>query len=462
MDSPAFIAEISTTSHKVSDLSLDTTTIQDQQDAAKREETSSSEEAMDSSDTPASPASSILSLPLSQTPSLEEDVSSFLDTDSETPAISYERDYGSDGILRLRPTLDQWQNFPAVLSVARNLGANEDGCFKVMIPEGATGPLPHRAARTDEANAFKPHLIKGTNNYRVHTIMATGEFPATPFEDTTDYSEPRVAVKQLQRTFSKNNRRQLRGTRYRVDVPAWTPEQRLAAGVPEESPIHPLLGDRLDKTKAIIPGIHTPYVYEAGPAFGATFQIHAEDYRLLSLNHLYLGRKIWVIVPSLNVDQAEMKLERGDRCSQFMRHRAEFFFPAQLDRLEIPYRIVDQRPGETIIILQDAYHEGFSDGYTLAEAKNYADAGWNASTYQPCNESCRLATAIPGDHMKLIGEDEERIDLCTAYLEEVSSQKRGLDDTETDDDLSDAPPEDSKSGEKTMDRPRPAKISRLC
>lgn len=461
MVNPALIAEINTASDKVLDLFLDATAMREQEHDVKMEALFHSDQAMNSSDSPASHVGSILSAPPSQTPSLEDPAScSDSDTDSETPAISYHRDEGSDGVLLLKPTLDQWQNFTAVLSVARNLGAHEDGCFKVLIPEGATGPLPQRAARSDDANAFKPHLIKGSNNYRVHTIMARETFPATPTAaNPQDYLEPKDAIEKLRRLFYKSNRRQLRKTRYRVDVPAWTPEQRLAAGVPEESPIHPLLGDRLDKTKAIIPGIHTPYVYESGPAFGATFQIHAEDYRLLSLNHLYLGRKIWVIVPSLIVDQAETKLERGGRCSQFMRHRAEFFFPAQLDRLGIPHRIIDQRPGETIVILQDAYHEGFSDGYTLAEAKNYADARWNVSRYQPCNEACKLATAIPSDHMKLIDEDEARIDLCTAYLEEVKSQKRGLDETETDDELSDVALE-SHSGAKTLDIPRPSNMKR--
>ena len=197
----------------------------------------------------------------------------------------------------------------------------------------------------------------------------------------------------------KNHNRQLRNVRYRVDIPAWTPEQRLAAGVPAESPIYPLKGDQLDYTKAVIPGIHTPYVYESGPAFGATFQIHAEDYRLLSLNHLYRGRKVWIIVPSADVDLAEEKLERKGKCSQFMRHRAEFLFPDKLNRLGVPYRTIDQRAGETIVIFQDAYHQGFSDGYTLAEAKNYADPSWNTSNYQPCDSSCKLDTAIPDEYM---------------------------------------------------------------
>jgi len=109
-----------------------------------------------------------------------------------------------------------------------------------------------------------------------------------------------------------------------------------------------------------------------------------------------------------------------------MRHRAEFFFPDRLKKLGVPFRIVDQRPGETVVILPDAYHEGFSTGYTLAEAKKYAQPGWNTETYQPCETSCMLATAIPAECMRLVAEGEERYDLCAAFLTETPQRvKRG-------------------------------------
>ncbi|KAG6015463.1 hypothetical protein E4U41_004627 [Claviceps citrina] len=100
-----------------------------------------------------------------------------------------------------------------------------------------------------------------------------------------------------------------------------------------------------------------------------------------------------------------------------MRHRAEFFFPDRLRGLGIPHRVVDQRPGETVVVLPDAYHEGFSCGYSIAEARNYAGPGWDpdAGAYQPCRPSCRLATAIPAAYMRPLGRGEERVDLCAAY-----------------------------------------------
>ncbi|GAO13453.1 hypothetical protein UVI_02016600 [Ustilaginoidea virens] len=335
--------------------------------------------------------------------------------------IEHDHDVQVQGhrVLRLKPTAEQWADFPAVLAHARSLGADADGCFKVATPPGLHGALPETPAQHVAANTYKVRLVRRSLSWQVSTAPSRGAAPdwsqqcPPPPPQFADSAE--AAFKALKQLFRKSQNRQLRNIRYRVDVPAWTETQRRLAGVPERSPIHPLKGDKLDHTKAVIPGIHTPYVYESGPYFGATFQIHAEDFRLASLNHLYKGRKIWVVVPATAVDVAEEALGRGSGCSQFMRHRAEFFFPDKLDKLGIPYRIVDQRPGETIVILPDAYHEGFSCGYTIAEAKNYADTAWTTDSYQPCQASCRLATAIPAAFMRPLARGEDRLDLCAAY-----------------------------------------------
>ncbi|KAF4125192.1 [histone H3]-trimethyl-L-lysine4 demethylase [Geosmithia morbida] len=348
---------------------------------------------------------------------------------NEAPAsaggLEYERDDSSSGILRLKPTLSQWEDFPAVLRTARGLGAEEDGCFKVVLPPGLLGPLPPKTAQTVAANAFRTRLMERTRIWQVSTVPTQARFPARPAEgEGGDGAHPEFegdtdsAFARLRTLFNKSKNKQVREVRYRVDVPAWSAEQRLTAGVPARSPIHPLRGDRLDRTRAVIPGIHTPYVYESGAAFGAPFQLHAEDFRLSSLNHLYRGRKVWVVVPPSAVEHAEERLGRRSGCSQFMRHRAHFLFPTKLDRLAIPYRVVDQRAGETVVVLPDAYHQGFSTGYTLAEAKNYAEPGWEpgALSYTPCDpSSCDLPSAIPAALMDLLGEEEgeaDRLDLC--------------------------------------------------
>ncbi|CAM1504110.1 Fc.00g017010.m01.CDS01 [Cosmosporella sp. VM-42] len=356
---------------------------------------------------------------------------------SDVPDKNFlKHDYdGPEGhkVLRLKPTLDQWGDFPAILAFARDRGADDDGCFKVILPEELQEPLPEKHSKNVPANAYKPRQIKKSTFWRVDTVPSEGTFASsvTGPEYTASAME---ALDLLKKMYRKSNSKQIRNVRYRVDVPAWTAEQRREAGVPERSPIYPLKGDKLDDTLAVIPGIHTPYVYESGPYFGASFQIHAEDFRLVSLNHLYKGRKIWVVVPSTAVDIAEEALGRQGKCSQFMRHRAEFFFPQKLDKLGIPFRVVDQRPGETIVILPDAYHEGFSTGYTIAEAKNYADAEWSTDRYQPCEAECQLVTAIPAELMRPLKAGEVRLDLCTDFETImdpiIEPAKRRLDDNE--------------------------------
>ncbi|KAM6537366.1 hypothetical protein FALCPG4_003290 [Fusarium falciforme] len=361
----------------------------------------------------------------SSNPQLPADSWDASSTLSEPAPIDCPIDHDYDGpqghsVLRLKPTIDQWNDFPAILASARHLGADEDGCFKVILPQELHEELPEKNSQKVAANAYRPTQIKKNSFWRVDTVPSEGTFSSdvTGPECTASALD---AIDQLRKMFRKNDHKQIRNVRYRVDVPAWTTEQRRQAGVPEKSPIHPLKGDKLENTRAIIPGIHTPYVYESGPHFGASFQIHAEDFRLVSLNHLYKGRKIWIVVPSTAVDVAEEALGRKGKCSQFMRHRAEFFFPQKLEKLGIPFRIVDQRPGETIVILPDAYHEGFSTGYTIAEAKNYADDAWTTDTYQPCEIKCQLATAIPAELLRPLQEGETQLDLCAGY--ELMSQQ---------------------------------------
>ncbi|KAL7939532.1 JmjC domain, hydroxylase domain-containing protein [Trichoderma chlorosporum] len=345
-------------------------------------------------------------------------------SEPDTHGIAYSYD-GPPGhrILHLRPTPEQWADFPTLLSFARSLHAELDGCFKIVLPKELQEPLPEKESILAPANAYRIRQINHRTFWQVSTVPSDGVFSSSePDGELSGSVEEKF--KKLKALFNKSKDRQMRNVRYRVDVPAWTAKQRREAGVPERSPIHPLAGDKLDKTKAIIPGIHTPYVYESAQHFGATFQLHAEDFRLSSLNHLYKGRKIWIVVPATAVDIAEEALNRRGRCSQFMRHRAEFFFPEKLQKMGIPYRIVDQQPGETIVILPDAYHEGFSTGYTLAEAKNYADPDWTADTYQPCELSCQLVTAIPAEYMRPLREGEDRLDLCAPYNEVGSIEKQ--------------------------------------
>lgn len=54
------------------------------------------------------------------------------------PSIAHEID---NGVIRFLPTADQWSDFPNLLECARDLGAENVGACKVLLPEGTVGLL---------------------------------------------------------------------------------------------------------------------------------------------------------------------------------------------------------------------------------------------------------------------------------------------------------------------------------
>jgi hypothetical protein len=152
----------------------------------------------------------------------------------------------------------------------------------------------------------------------------------------------------------------------------------------------------LSKTTCAIQGIHSPYCYESDHKEGAPFLLHTEDFQLCSVNLLHQGRKIWICVFPDASNELEDKLRQVKpggmsllSCSQFIRHACIYISTTELDKWGIPYTIVDQRAGEIVVTLPSTYHQGFSLGYTKAEAVNYADKRWDpGNTRNPCGRSC--------------------------------------------------------------------------
>lgn len=164
--------------------------------------------------------------------------------------------------------------------------------------------------------------------------------------------------------------------RYFVDLDARQEDQRRRIGLPPKSPIFPLEGNRLSETRTSIPGIHAPYAYVSGRAFGAPFAMHVEDCCLSSVNYLYAGEKIWYVLEPEHGKILEERLAASNmrkKCSQFLRHSARYITQSSLDDWGISYKVVRQMPNEVIITFPGAYHQGFSTGFTCAEAVNYAD-----------------------------------------------------------------------------------------
>lgn len=84
-------------------------------------------------------------------------------------------------------------------------------------------------------------------------------------------------------------------------------------------------GDQLAPLPVKTLGLYSPTAYVAGEQFGAIFNCHREDYDLHSINFLYTGRKIWIVIPPSHCHVLEEKFKampvyRPYPCSQFMRH----------------------------------------------------------------------------------------------------------------------------------------------
>lgn len=167
-------------------------------------------------------------------------------------------------------------------------------------------------------------------------------------------------------------------------------EDREELGLPLKSPIWPLRGNQLTRTKERIPGIHGPFAYIAPGSDKAIFAMHKDDVCTHAVNVLYEGYKYWKVIPSIHGNLLVNKSKETElssylsNCDQVLRHEPIYYTTSNLDDWKIGYRIVCQRGGEVVVVFPNTYHEGFSDGYTRAEATNYADQDWNIQGYSDC------------------------------------------------------------------------------
>lgn len=87
----------------------------------------------------------------------------------------------------------------------------------------------------------------------------------------------------------------LNDCQYLPDIDVKPPKQRSKAELPSDALVWPNMGDQLvDLPETAV--LQSPFAYVAGDKFGAIFNCHREDFDLHSINFLYTGRKIWIIV----------------------------------------------------------------------------------------------------------------------------------------------------------------------
>jgi JmjC domain, hydroxylase/C5HC2 zinc finger len=174
-----------------------------------------------------------------------------------------------------------------------------------------------------------------------------------------------------------------------------------------------------------IHGINIPWIY-LGMIF-STFAWHMEDHELYSINYMHFGNektgtgKTWYGVPSSGASNFEalvrmvrlLRKEMRKKQAQFSNSNeplsagaiakkirlssqaliqqvieasaaasdslyglTTIISPALLKEYRIPVYRAYQKPGEFIITLPRAYHSGFSHGFNMAEACNFALYDW--------------------------------------------------------------------------------------
>ena len=322
------------------------------------------------------------------------------------PRIKHEFD---GKLLVLSPDMEQWLDFSTLLLFARECGANQVGAFKVRLSDQV---LKHLGPCGAEEEAV-PRPKKSCNGFRSKrlpnkTFSVTTTNDSRVFRRSDPSPLPLLEAVQHQE-YLLRKKQGLKGVFYRTDIPVQTPVERLTAGLPPRSAIWPLEGDMLRQTKQEIPGIHWPYGYESASEFGAMFALHNEDFNLHSVSHLHRGRKIWIMIPPASAEALEAKMRETDptigHCGQCIRHRSLFVPTTLLDEWDIPYTVVDQRAPEVVVTMPRTYHSGFSAGYTLAEASNYADADWTPGGYVACPITCP-DFPIDGALMAFLGPGE--------------------------------------------------------
>ena len=147
----------------------------------------------------------------------------------------------------------------------------------------------------------------------------------------------------------------------------------------------------LSHLDAEIPGVTCPMLY-CGMLY-SQFAWHVEDNFLNSINFHHLGApKCWYGVPSSDaakfdqvasehVFQIEAEEEAAaeevqDRAASNFINKTTMFCPKLLIENGVRvYRIV-QNPGEYVLTFPQAYHGGFSTGFNLGEAVNFATRNW--------------------------------------------------------------------------------------
>lgn len=128
--------------------------------------------------------------------------------------------------------------------------------------------------------------------------------------------------------------------------------------------------------KSHISGLTMPWIY-FGMIF-STFCWHVEDLFLYSLNYMHYGApKIWYSLADNEKEKMNNFLRRKYehiecKNSHLIEKLTLLIDPQELKENGIIVHKTVQNPGEIIITLPNSYHAGFSAGFNISEAVNFA------------------------------------------------------------------------------------------
>lgn len=129
-----------------------------------------------------------------------------------------------------------------------------------------------------------------------------------------------------------------------------------------------------------VTGVTVPWVY-VGMLY-ATFCWHNEDDYLYSVNYHHTGApKTWYGIPGPKSEQFERVMKNNvpalfEDEPDLLLKLVTMISPMVLKANRVPVYHTLQSPGEFIITFPQAYHAGFSHGFNVAEAVNFATFDW--------------------------------------------------------------------------------------
>ena len=144
-------------------------------------------------------------------------------------------------------------------------------------------------------------------------------------------------------------------------------------------------GSVLRHFRVPVPGINVPWLY-VGMLF-STFCWHNEDNYLASINAHHVGApKQWYGVPGVSSGKFEDVVRKFlsqtiKKIPDLLHHMNTQFSPSLLRANGVPVYQVRQNPGEFVVTFPQAFHGGFSYGFNVGEAVNFANTQWIKHAY---------------------------------------------------------------------------------